>query len=164
MNCDEPGKADALALQVILAKLRQKRVTVLGPPCVGKSTILRHLPRAIDMDDVLFPRLSEEEKRIVFQKPWIPAAGDLMRALANEIITVEPGRPFFATVVIAADWIIYLDIDDELLRKRIELRHERRQSFDDVKGIQAHLLRDIGSSGIPSHTYRIRAYSASSAG
>ena len=144
------GLADAMALQKILTKLAKKRVAVLGPPCIGKSTILRHIPGALDMDAVLFSQLSLAEKKVVFRKPWSPSVGREMKRLARSRITVSPGHPVFATVVLAVDFIIYLKIDDALLKKRIALRaHERCQVFDDVKGIQSQLETDILQSGIP---------------
>lgn len=144
------GLADAEALQHLLLQYADKRVIVLGPPGVGKTTILRHIPGAQDMDEILFPQLSPQEKAIVFQKPWTPAAGEEMRRLACAKIVVLPGQPVFATVVLDADIIIELKISDGLLQKRVLLRQERPQSFEDVKGIQEQLTTDILESEIPS--------------
>jgi len=150
---DMKGFADAVALRRVLQKYVDQRVAVLGPPCVGKSTILRHIPGAVDMDMILFPQLSPAEKRVVFQKPWSSPVGKEMARLASSRIVVSPGHPVFATVVIRVDFIIYLKIYDELLLKRVMIRQERRQSFGDVKGIQLQLEADIQKSGIPSVEY-----------
>lgn len=147
---DTKGLADALALQCVLLKHTDQRVAILGPPCVGKSTILRHIPEALDMDAILFPQLSPEEKQMVFRKPWSPFVGTEMKRLACSKIFVSPGHPVFATVVIKVDFIIYLKIDDSLLQRRVVLRQDRQQSFEDVKGIQRQLEADILESGIPS--------------
>lgn len=147
---DTKGLADAMALRRVLHGHTDQRVAVLGPPCVGKSTILRHIPEALDMDMVLFLQLSPGEKQLVFRKPWSPSVGKEMKRLACSKIVVSPGRPVFATVVIEVDFIIYLKIDDSLLQKRVVLRQDRRQSFEDVKGIQKQLEADILKSGIPS--------------
>lgn len=144
------GLADAEALQRLLLQYADKRVIVLGPPGVGKTTILRHIPGAQDIDEILFPQLSPQEKAIVFQKPWTPEAGEEMRRLACAKIVVSPGQPVFATVVLDADIIIELKISDDLLQKRVLLRQERPQSFEDVKGIQEQLGEDILESKIPS--------------
>lgn len=144
------GLADAEVLQRLLVQYVDKRVIVLGPPCIGKTTILRHVPGAQDMDEILFSQLSPEEKAVVFQKPWTPVAGREMRRLACAKIAVSPGQPVFATVVLDADIIIELKISDDLLRQRVLLRQERPQSFEDVKGIQEQLSTDIRESGIPS--------------
>lgn len=146
---DTKGFADAMALRRMLLGHIDQRVGVLGPPGVGKSTILRHIPEALDMDKILFSNLSLVEKQLVFRKPWSPSVGKEMKRLARSKIVVSSGYPVFATVVIDVDFIIYLKIDDELLRKRVMLRQERRQSFDDVKGIQGQLEEDILKSGIP---------------
>lgn len=147
---DTKGLADAMAIQRVLLKHADQRVAVLGPPCVGKSSILRHIPEALDMDTILFPQLSPAEKQLVFRKPWSPSVGKEMKRLACSKIVVSPGRPVFATVVIKVDFIIYLKIDDSLLQKRVVLRQDRQQSFEDVRGIQRQLEVDILKSGIPS--------------
>jgi len=147
---DTNGLADATALRHVLLGHAEQRVAVLGPPCVGKSTLVRHIPEALDMDTILFPQLSPLERQSVFRKPWVPAVGREMRYLASSKIVVSPGQPVFATVVIGVDLIIHLRIDDELLRQRVMLRQERRQYFEDVKGIQEQLEADILDSGILS--------------
>jgi hypothetical protein len=144
------GLTDAQSLRGVLLEHANKRVAVLGPPCIGKSTILRHIPEALDMDAILFPQLSPEEKKTVFRKPWSPSVGHEMNRLARARITAVSGHPIFATVVLDVDLIVYLKISDELLRKRVDLREQdRRQVFDDVKGIQRQLEADIQLSGIP---------------
>lgn len=146
---DVRGFTDAIALRDILLRHEHQRVAVLGPPCIGKSTISQHIPEALDMDMVLFPKLSSAERQLVFRKPWSPSVGQEMKRLARSGIIVLPGHPVFATVVIDVDFIIHLKADDDLLRRRVVLREERRQSFNDVKGIQEQLEADIPRSGIP---------------
>ncbi len=143
------GLTDAMALRHMLLGHAHQRVAVLGPPCIGKSTILRHIPEALDMDIILFPKLSPAERQLVFRKPWLLSVGKEMKRLACSGIIVLPGYPVFATVVIEVDFIIHLKADDDLLQRRVMLRQERRQSFDDVKGIQGQLEADILRSGIP---------------
>jgi len=150
---DIKGFTDAMALNQVFQNLVHQRVAVLGPPCAGKSTILRHIPEAKDMDMILFPQLSPAEKQIVFKKPWSPPVGEEMTRLARLRIVVLPGYPVFATVVIEVDFIVYLKIHDELLLKRVMVRQDRRQSFQDVKSIQLQLEADIQRSGIPSIEY-----------
>ncbi len=143
------GLADAIILRQIILDYTEQRVAVLGPPCVGKSTLLNHIPEALDMDTILFPQLSLAEKQFVFQKPWKPFVGKEMKRLASSRIIVLPGQPVFATVVIEVDFIIHLRIEDDLIQKRISLREERKQFFEDVKGIQKQLETDIAQSKIP---------------
>lgn len=150
------GFTDATALKGVFKQHVHRRIAVLGPPCAGKSTILRHIPEARDMDIILFPQLSSVEKQIVFQKPWSPFVGEEMTRLARSRIVVLPGYPVFATVVINVDLIVYLKMHDELLMKRVLIRQERRQSFRDVKGIQLQLEVDILESGIPSIEHILR--------
>ena len=38
----------------IFSSNAEKRICVVGASCVGKSTLLRYLPEAVDMDDLLF--------------------------------------------------------------------------------------------------------------
>jgi ABC-type branched-subunit amino acid transport system ATPase component len=146
---DTKGFADAMKLHPVLLEHADHRVAVLGPPCVGKSTLLRHIPGALDMDTILFPQLSSVERQSVFRKPWSPTVGKEMKRLASSMIIVLPGRPVFATVVIEVDFIIHLKIDDDLLQRRVMLRQIRQQYFEDVVGIQRQLEADILASGIP---------------
>jgi len=156
---DTNGLNDAMAIQNILLSYASKRVAILGPPCAGKSTILRHISEALDMDVVLFPQLSAAEKQVVFRKPWSPSIGREMKHLARSRITVSPGHPVFATVVLEVDFIVYLKIDDGLLKKRIARRQQdRQQAFNDVKGIQEQLEADILRSGIPFIEFPITEY------
>lgn len=147
---EKKGLADAVTLRRIILDYKEQRVAILGPPCVGKSTLVTHIPEALDMDTILFPQLSLAEKQFVFQKPWRPFVGKEIKRLAYSRIIVLPGQPVFATVVIEVDFIIHLRIEDELLQERISLREERKQFFEDVKGIQKQLETDIARSKLPS--------------
>lgn len=145
---DTQGSAQLASLQKLLRANKKKRVVVLGPPCIGKSSLVQQIPESRDMDDILFPQLSLEEKRVVFRKPWRPSVGQKMKELARQKIVVEPGRPVFATVILEADLIIWLQIDDLLLQRRIANRLERPQIYQDVKAMEAQLSYDIERSGI----------------
>ena len=54
----------------ILEAHKDERVVVVGTTCTGKSTLLKSIDGALDMDEVLFPQLSEDEVAYVCQKPW----------------------------------------------------------------------------------------------
>lgn len=149
MNNVKTPREDAAALQSILIQHEHERVAILGEPGVGKSTLQQLIAGTLDMDDILFHQLGAEEKEFVFQKPWIPAVGIEMKRLARKWIKVLPGAPVFATVLLDVDFIICLQIDDVSLRRRIESRTERQQSFELSKGVQKQLESDIRESGIP---------------
>lgn len=65
MNSEE-GREGAKALEVLLEKYKDKRVLVLAPPSIGKSTILQHIENGVDLD-VVFDDMPEEFKRYVLQ-------------------------------------------------------------------------------------------------
>ena len=130
----------------VLDENRDKRVVVVGTTCTGKSTFLNNIKNAHDMDELVFPQLSEEEHNYVCQHPWTPEIGKTMAKLVKEKVRIEAGKPVFGTVVIDSDLIVYLHISDELLKKRTELRGAK---FEDAKNMQRQIEEGIKLSGIP---------------
>lgn len=133
-------------LKDILNKNKDKRVIVVGTTCTGKSTFLKQIENAYDMDELLFPKLSQEEKDYVCQDPWTEEIGRTMVRLAKDRVVVRPGEPVFGTVVFDSDLVIELIISDELLRKRTS---SRGVSFEDAKNMQKQIETEIRSSKIP---------------
>ena len=156
----ERGQETARALGSILDKYKDKRVVVVGIPGSGKSTLLKHLPEARDMDTVI-PKLSRGEREFVFQNRRDPETGkveklpydaadpkdqealvlsaEVLQTLVEMHLKVEPGHPQFSTLVLPSDVVIYLKIDDELLRERLQQREtdgDRPQQYDYVKEIE----------------------------
>ena len=134
-------------LSQILEKNKDKRVVVVGTTCTGKSTFLKNIniKEAHDMDEMVFPKLTKEERYYVCQHPWTPEIGKTMARLVREKIKIEPGNPVFGTVVIDSDLIVYLHISDELLQKRTELRGA---NFEDAKNMQKQIEEEVKSSKI----------------
>lgn len=144
----EKGYETAKALTFVLDRYKDKRVLVVGIPGSGKSTLLRHIPQGVDMDTVLSPKLSQGERKFVFQKDvaGLTLSGDVLQTLAEMHLDIQPGHPQFATVVIPSDVIVYLKIDDELLRERLlsrEVEDDRPQQYDYVKRIEEILEESI---------------------
>jgi hypothetical protein len=94
---------------------------------------------------LLFPKLSKEESDYVCSEPWTEDIGKTMIKLAKEKVNVEAGKPVFGTVVLDCDLIVYLRINDELLRERTNLRGV---SFNDAKNMQNQIEREIKDSKI----------------
>jgi bifunctional DNA-binding transcriptional regulator/antitoxin component of YhaV-PrlF toxin-antitoxin module len=133
-------------LEKILKEHKNERVCVVATTCTGKSTLLKQIPYANDMDDLIFPKLSKEERDYVCQKPWTKDIGKTMIRLVRERVHIKPGKPVFGTVVIDSDYIVYLKASDELLRERSK---KRRKDYTDSKNMQAQLEKEIKSSKIP---------------
>ncbi|MDP3955760.1 MAG: hypothetical protein Q8Q18_00735 [bacterium] len=152
---DTKGLADATALRRVLLQHAHERVTVLGVPGAGKSTLAKLILGTLDMDNILFPQLTADERAFVFQKPWIPEVGIEMKRLAQKWIIVRPGAPVFATVLLNADLIVHLQISDNLLRQRI-VRKDRPQPFELCNGVQRQLETDILESGIPYYEFELK--------
>lgn len=133
-------------LKAILDQHKQERVVVVGTTCTGKSTLLRHTPEAVDMDEVIFPQLTPKESAYVCQSPWTEEIGREMKRLAKKYVQVEPGHPVFGTIVFDSDLVIELIISDELLRERVGLRSAQ---FEDAKNMQKQIEQEIKNSGIP---------------
>lgn len=142
----------AAELQALLDEFKDQRVVVLGGTCTGKSTLVERLADAQDMDKLVFPLLTEDEKEYVCQTPWTPEIGETMTRLTKERVKVEAGKPVFGTVVLDADRIVYLKISDELLRGRTAARGV---SFEDAKSMQAHIEEEIVASGLPVAEFEV---------
>lgn len=133
-------------LEEILRKHRHDRVCVVGTTCTGKSYLIKHIPDALDMDDLIFPQLTQTEERYVMRKPWNEEIGKTMTRLVREKVKIEPGKPVFGTVVILSDYIVYLKISDILLEERTKKRNKK---YSDAKNMQIQLEEEIRTSGIP---------------
>ncbi len=143
----EGSKQGHLYAQVsgILKANHNKRIIVVGTTCAGKSTILSKIKGAEDMDELLFPKLTKVESDYVCSEPWTVEIGRTMRRLAREKIMVEAGKPVFSTVVLDCDLIIYLRINDNILRERTKLRNV---DFNDAKNMQNRIENEIRKAGI----------------
>ncbi len=98
------------------------------------------------MDELVFPLLTSEEDASVSEGPWTPEIGRTMEKLAKKYVNVKPSEPVFGTIVFDCDLILYLHINDELLRRRASLR---KGSYEDAKNMQAQIEENIVRSGIP---------------
>lgn len=143
----EEGVEDAKRLESILLQHLDERVLVLGPPCVGKSTLLQHIEEGVDMD-VVFDEMPKKFKRYVlhqenpfmyidgdkktvkftemaFQKDdaenmgYLQKTTDYLTSFINLHTKIVPGGPVFGTCVVDTDVIVYLDISDDILEQRI---------------------------------------------
>lgn len=144
---EEQEKQEQLTnkLKQILDHNKDKRVIVVGTTCTGKSTFLKSIQEAYDMDELVFPQLTQEETDYVCSSPWTPEIGQTMTRLVRERVTVQLGKPVFGTVILDSDLIVYLKISDELLRQRTALRGSK---FEDAKNMQGQIEDEIKISGI----------------
>ena len=140
-------------LKQILDDNRNKRICVVGTTCTGKTTILKSLSMGVDMDQVIFPLLTPEEENYVCGDPWTEEIGKYMDKLVREKIKIEPGTPVFGTVVIDSDLLVFLDIDDELLKERTSLRNA---DFINAKNMGDKIKQEIVSSNIPYVSVKVR--------
>lgn len=129
----------------IFAENKNKRICVLGTTCTGKTTLINRLNIGEDMDNLVFPLLTQEEKDYVCQTPWTEEIGQMMDELTRAKLTVKPGTPLFGTVLLDCDLIIYLHIDDDLLYERTTLRNV---DFENAKNMQSAIEREIYTSNI----------------
>lgn len=133
-------------LHKLLNANQDKRVVVVGTTCTGKSTFLKSIRNAHDMDELIFPQLTPEEADYVNSTPWTKEIGRTMDRLARGRVSVQKGEPVFGTIVFDSDLIINLKISDELLRERVK---SRGVNFEDAKNMQRQIDEDVEKSGIP---------------
>lgn len=139
-------------LQKIFDKYKSKRIIVIGTTCTGKSTFVKKIKNAKDMDEIIFPLLSKKEEEYVCQHPWTKEIGKTMTCLVKEKIKVEKGNPLFGTVLLDCDLIIYLEISDNLLKERCI---KRKADFKNAKNMQKMILEEIKESNISSIKIKI---------
>lgn len=133
-------------LENIFNANKDKKICVIGTTCIGKSTLLKHLPECYDMDEILFPLLTNEETKTVCATPWTKEIGEYMNKLAKEKIKIACGHPVFGTVLLDAELIVLLTIDSELLKERTRLRDA---SFESSLKMQEEIVTEVKASKIP---------------
>ncbi len=133
-------------LKKVIDSNKDKRICVVGTSCTGKTTYLNYAKNGLDMDKIIFPLLSEEEKEYVCRTPWTSEIGETMDRLVKERIKIQPGQPVFGTVIIDCDLIVYLDISDELLLKRTK---SRNVNYEDAKNMKESIEEDLNNTSIP---------------
>lgn len=142
-----------IELRKIFNDNKDKRICVVGSSCVGKSTLLNHLPEAVDMDDILFgdkekgvdPKLTPEEIEYVCGL-WDEKVGEFMVKKAKENIQLEKGKPVFGTIVFDCDLVVEVVIPDNILEKRVK---QRNASLQDVLNMKRQIESEIEKSGKP---------------
>ena len=97
------------------------------------------------MDEEIFPLLTKEETKFVCKTPWTEEIGKKMDELVRTKLKIQPGYPMFGTVLLDCDLIIYLHINDELLKKRTKLRNI---DFKNAKNMQIKIEEEIKESNI----------------
>jgi len=139
-------------LKEIFHSNRDKRILVIGTTCTGKSTLIKNLNMGLDMDKVIFPLLTKEESDYVCQTPWTKEIGEKMTYLVKTKIKIQPGEPLFGTVLIDCDLVVYLHINDELLKKRTDLRNV---DYTNAKNMQAEIEEEIKKLNIKVITLEV---------
>ncbi len=131
---------------------KDRRICVVGGTCTGKTTLLQFIPEALDMDALVFPKLTPEERDYVCQTPWTPAIGQKMIELARKYVIITPGQPVFGTVVLPCDLIIHLTIDDKNLQTRAEMRSV---NFKDAKNMNKQVEREVAINQTPTISFSV---------
>lgn len=134
-------------LRQIFIDNKDKRICVLGTTCTGKTTLINESNMGVDMDEEIFPLLTEEENEYVCQIPWTEEIGNKMDELVRTRLRINPGVPMFGTVLLDCDLIVYLHITDDLLLERTK---SRNVDFNNAKNMQLKIEEEIKKSNIPS--------------
>lgn len=137
---DSMNKNLELELKSIIDTNKDKRICVVGTTCTGKSTLIKNMGIGADMDKLLFPLLTKEESDYVCSDPWTEEIGEFMDNLVRTKLKIVPGMPLFGTVILDADLIVYLHINDELLKERTDLRGV---NFKNAKNMQSKIENEL---------------------
>ncbi len=160
-------------LKNILNENNNKRICILGTSCTGKTTLIEQTGIGKDMDEEIFPLLTQEEEEYVCRTPWTKEIfplltqeeeeyvcrtpwtkeiGNYMDNLVKSKLKIEPGIPLLGTVLLDCDLIVYLHINDELLKMRTE---KRNVDFINAKNMQKAIEEDINNSNIKTITIEV---------
>lgn len=131
----------------IFEENRDKRICVLGATCTGKTTLIKGTNIGLDMDEEIFPLLTQEETEYVCRTPWTQEIGNRMDELVRTKLSIKQGTPMFGTVLLDCDLIVYLHINDDLLLERTKLRNT---DFSNAKNMQQKIEEEIKNSNIPT--------------
>ena len=131
----------------IFEENRDKRICVLGATCTGKTTLIKGTNIGLEMDEEIFPLLTEEETEYVCRTPWTQEIGNRMDELVRTKLSIKQGTPMFGTVLLDCDLIVYLHINDDLLLERTKLRNT---DFSNAKNMQQKIEEEIKNSNIPT--------------
>ena len=131
----------------IFKENRDKRICVLGTTCTGKTTLIKGTNIGLDMDEEIFPLLTQEETEYVCRTPWTQEIGNRMDELVRTKLSIKQGTPMFGTVLLDCDLIVYLHINDDLLIERTKLRNT---DFSNAKNMQQKIEEEIKNSNIPT--------------
>lgn len=131
----------------IFEENRDKRICVLGTTCTGKTTLIKGTNIGLDMDEEIFPLLTEEETEYVCRTPWTQEIGNRMDELVRTKLSIKQGTPMFGTVLLDCDLIVYLHINDDLLLERTKLRNT---DFSNANNMQQKIEEEIKNSNIPT--------------
>lgn len=133
-------------LKKILRENGDKKITVLGTTCVGKTTLLKNIPEGIEISK-LAPVLTDDEKDFYYNAPMTDKNEEKRLNLRPRRALVKIGQPAFGTgIAKGTELIIYLTISDSLLKKRTQYRDV---DFKDAKIMQKFIEKDIKKSKLP---------------
>jgi hypothetical protein len=147
----EEGRESARSLESLLKKYKDKRVLVLAPPSIGKSTILQHIEDGVDLDSVFddmpvefkqhvlhherpFMFIDGDKKTVKYvekefdpnnteHQKYLKETTDLLTGYIQDKMPIEVGHPAFGAVLIDSDVVIYVKISDDEFRRRMESRN-----------------------------------------
>lgn len=133
-------------LKLILNKNKDKKITVVGTTCTGKSYFLKEIPEGIEISK-LAPSLTDKERDFYYNAPLTKENNDKMIAMIARRAFVKAGQPTFGTAIAnGTELVVYLVIDDELLKKRTMLRGV---DFVYAKRMQELIEEEIMESKLP---------------
>lgn len=115
-----------------LDSYRSGKFVIVGTTCSGKSTLVKESKSFIDMDDVVFDKMTPEEQTRASQ-PWTPEIGQFMCEMTDRYLKDWKGV-FCGTVVPKnATCIFFLKVSDAILKERCEKRNVSFQTALDMQ-------------------------------
>jgi len=136
-------------LKEIFISNSEKRILVLGTSCAGKTTLLKSLPECLDMDTLVWELLPKEFQEKLSCSTWTDEMSEIWREYvikAKQIVKIEPGHPLFASTSFDSDIIVYLNIDENILRERT---NKRNVKYEVAEANNNRIKEEIRVSNLP---------------
>ena len=141
-------------LRSIFAQNSDKRISVVGASCIGKTTLLRNLHGCIDGDDIVWAQVPEEVKSKLKSapEPWSEETVGIFKSYARSVVfEIKAGQPVFNCGVfnsgeLDCDLIVYLSLSDQ---KYIERVIKCGKDFETMLRHKAKVEREVRESKVP---------------
>ena len=124
-------------LRSFFAANLDKRISVVGASCIGKTTLLLDMPNCIDGDDIVWEQMPRDARAKLKSapEPWTSETVDIFKGYAKTtVFKIKAGTPVFCCGVFGigemdCDLIVWLNISDANYLERVAMRKKNPETM-----------------------------------